>query len=387
MVEVAFNARDHQRFGIEDLRAQGFQTEVWDCSPFLQSVSDAKTPEAIAFPGYRLFRSEQEILQAVSNLPRDAVVLLYLGYEERHRPIYQALSAAGVHYGIALLNITPPLTPKWGFLYRAGRALLQPRRLAHFLTGKVAPKLAGIRPPDFVLAGCGSFSKKQYPIASETRLVWAHSFDYEMFLKLKEEPSLQACGSTVFLDQFIPFHPDNTAEGRRGQIDPVKYYRSLNKTFECIESRLGGEVVIAAHPRSDYDSRPGLFGSRRVVKGDTARLIRDCRLVLAHFSAAVNFANLFEKPVAFLDSFDAPLYGDLEMVPTMAMEFGKRPLDMDRPQTTVWETELRIDRGAYARYRERFIKPAASPDATAWQIFGDYIRALDERGACSASER
>jgi hypothetical protein len=376
IVEVPFSAHDYERFGIKALQSQGFETGIWDCSPFLSpNKNSSPSPGQKPFPGYRLFHSELDVISAIAALDVHAVVLIYIGYGEIHRRIYQTLSARGLHYGIQLMNSTPPLTPKGGLLYRIGRALLQPHRLIHYITAKAAPGLSLIRPPDFILVGGTNYSRAQYPISRETRRVWAHSFDYETFLELRSEVSTGVPGQIVYLDQFIPFHPDHAAEGRRPWGDPMGYYAALNKTFDSVERSLGGEVVIAAHPRSDYETRPKLFGARRVVKGDSARLVRDCKLVLAHHSAAVNFANLFEKPVAFLDSFRNPLFADLVLVPKTAAEFGKLPVDMDHPESVDWKGEMRIDGEAYARYRERSIKSAGSPDRSAWLIFGDYIRA------------
>lgn len=102
----------------------------------------------------------------------------------------------------------------------------------------------------------------------------------------------------VFLDGYWPYHPDNVKEDIR--IDADTYYQSLNRMFDAIEKRIAIPVVIAAHPKSDYETIGNKFDSRILIKGQTRDLIQQSRFVLLHESTAFSYALIYEKPMVFL---------------------------------------------------------------------------------------
>jgi hypothetical protein len=57
-------------------------------------------------------------------------------------------------------------------------------------------------------------------------------------------------------------------------------------------------VVIAAHPRANYDE--SLFEGRAIYRLATAELVRDTEFVLAHTSTAMSYAVLNGKPLVFI---------------------------------------------------------------------------------------
>ena len=101
----------------------------------------------------------------------------------------------------------------------------------------------------------------------------------------------------VFLDINLPYHSDLAFCGRP-QIDPVAYYRSLNRFFGLLEREYGIEVIIAAHPRADYDRTT--FEGRQIFRLVTAELVRDAEFVLSHTSTAMSYAVLNAKPLIFI---------------------------------------------------------------------------------------
>ena len=63
-----------------------------------------------------------------------------------------------------------------------------------------------------------------------------------------------------------------------------------------MESQTGYEVIVAAHPKSNYTSE---FGKYKVFYNLTAELVANCEFVLLHNSASLNFALLAKKPLVF----------------------------------------------------------------------------------------
>jgi hypothetical protein len=102
----------------------------------------------------------------------------------------------------------------------------------------------------------------------------------------------------LFVDNYLPFHPDNYIANIF--ISPDNYYRSINKFFDHIEKEFNYKVVIAAHPKSQYDVIGNRFNNRTIIKGQTGRLIKHSKFILNHESSALSFAIEFKKRMLFL---------------------------------------------------------------------------------------
>lgn len=127
-------------------------------------------------------------------------------------------------------------------------------------------------------------------------VVSINHFDlYRHILTGKEKPFVKG-KYAVFLDVDLVNHPD-LKRHKRKTINGSIYFEKLNSFFDYIESNLGLEVVIAAHPKSKYDKQ---FGNRKCIYNETSNLVVNSSLVLAHHSMSLNFAVLSSKPICLL---------------------------------------------------------------------------------------
>jgi hypothetical protein len=135
------------------------------------------------------------------------------------------------------------------------------------------------------------------------RTVPINYFDYDLYVKARADvaPRLVAGDYGVFLDCYLPFHSDMEFCGYP-RVEPARYYRSLNRFFELLEREYGCRVVIAAHPRACYDD--ATFAGRPMYRLVTAELVRDARFVLTHWSTALCYAVLNDKPLLFIYTDD-----------------------------------------------------------------------------------
>ena len=85
-------------------------------------------------------------------------------------------------------------------------------------------------------------------------------------------------------------------------IDPERYFSSLNVYFARLEAVLGIRVVIAAHPKANYQATR--FDGRTIIAGRTPELVRDADLVISHHSTSISYAVLAEKPIVFVYTSD-----------------------------------------------------------------------------------
>lgn len=115
--------------------------------------------------------------------------------------------------------------------------------------------------------------------------------DYEKFVRTE---SYTQTNYIVFLDIYYPLHPDYVKFGD-GYKNPQHYWTIMNGFFDKVERKYNKEIIIAAHPKSEYAQ--GTFGGRRIIVGKTCELVKGCDGVIMHDSASINFAVLANKPV------------------------------------------------------------------------------------------
>ena len=384
LVEDPFNQRDFQRFGVELLLENGFNVGVWDLSNILNPhlTKNYQPPDPIDWPGCKIFNNKKVALEKMRNLPSATFIINFISYSPKSYCVYRAISASQAEYAVFMAGAIP--SPFMGISKR-GRILSYLKRPGKVSGGKLVNYIAnysfyhspftwlGLKPASLILAGGKECLVYPYPVNKSTEILWAHTLDYDLYLKEKNVPATER-PIAVFLDEYLPFHPDYIYAGIQAPITADGYYPLLNRFFSLAERELGLKVVIAAHPRSHYEKPPDYFEGREWVRGKTIRLVRESRLVLAHASTALSFANLFHKPVMFLTSSDLDKSSLGPLIRVMANWFGKNPICMDGDTIIDWAQELTVNSGHYEHYRQAYIKTEHSEDLPFWQIVANKLR-------------
>lgn len=378
IVESTFNNRDYHRFGIEVFKNRGYEVEVWDLTPLLRPeyFSNYTPPDPIDFDGHRLIHDKSYAGKLISELSGKHLSICLMGIDTRNRFVYDHLSKNKIKYGFLLLGLIP--SKRNSFLCKVQRVLESPSQAATRIFGKIRKNASRIDPPHFlVVGGSDAIRNGRYPIGYRTRIINAHALDYDRYLEEEERASHECQGVryAVFLDEWVPHHPDYLHERGKPDCTAEQYYPPLNKFFDNLEDELALEVIIAAHPRARYDEQSNPFGGRSVVFGKTIQLVRDSQLVLAHASTAINFAVLYEKPIIFL-CHSSYRRSYREYIWRMASVFGKKPIELSRPFATTLTQELKVDGTIYYEYKSKYIKETGTPEKPIWEIFIDYCREL-----------
>lgn len=123
--------------------------------------------------------------------------------------------------------------------------------------------------------------------------------DYESFRKIKNT----VCNDRyiVFLDNYFPLHPDLEYMYKLNLSNlKYDYYNSLNNFFTYLEGVYGMPVVIAAHPKSNYQNSE--FANRKVIKYSTNKLVLHSSYVVMHASNTISYVLLANKPVVFIST-------------------------------------------------------------------------------------
>lgn len=234
-------------------------------------------------------------------------------------------------------------------------------------------------PPTFnFVAAPASF--REFPSAISIKKqnnIMIHTLDYDVYLDIKDEDErLIKDKYIVFVDESYVAHVDYQIFGVESPFkDPENYYKPMCKFFDLIEDIYGYRIIVAEHPRAHYPDNK-VYGNREMIKGQTARLIKDAEMVLCHTSTALDYIILFKKKflLIYLDEimkfyeWDAYYIPLLKYLKIKALNVSK---DYDREKI-----EKMISSGASAtcrKYKQQFIKQKGTKEEPFFEIVAENI--------------
>jgi hypothetical protein len=372
-----FSERDYRRFGVPLLAARGFDVDVVDLTdvvnPGYRGRFDVKES---GYTRVRRPRSWREVEEYVRVDPK-RFGIFHLVYDRKTRPLYEIFKRWNGSYAASCYNMIPflsvPLSRKLSAL--PGRiSVAWLKKKAEMAWFRLRAGDQEVQWPRCVLRGSRRFAKHYPGPKNGPRMVWTHSLDYDLFLEAGAPRRIET-PYAVFLDEFLPYHPDYLIEKDMDpRLDPLAYYADLNRFFDQVERQTGLAVIVAAHPRSRYEDMPDLFQGRRWEKDRTVELVRDASLVMAHGSTSVNFAVLYRKPLAFLTTRKDVSY-EGGYLWNMARLLGRRTFYIDRAGDFSWDRVRTVDETLFAAYEADYIKSPGSPIKPFWDIVASYLDA------------
>jgi hypothetical protein len=373
-VESPFNQRDYGRFGIEILIKNGFKVEIWDFTHILYPgiYSKILPPDPIDYKYQIILNDKITAVNNISKLSGHDIVVVMTPYRGEVYFIYKALSRHGIKYCSFKANIFPIETksPIKTILMIFNSPI---KKTFNAFVSKIPPKLLGVNSATIILAG-GSRSTENFndQKKSKSKILWLHSLDYDLFLQEKDKQTYSSEKYAVFLDEYVPHHPEYSMFGMRSPSSPDDYYPVLNQLFGKLEKKFDLKVIIAAHPRSCYEKYPDYFESRECIRGRTSELIKNAHFVITHCSTANNFTVLFEKPVMFVttNAINASHMGPL--IKLLSSYLGVVLINLCTNYDI--NQEPRINKQKFDNYRNEYIKIDGTPELPFWQIFSDYIK-------------
>ena len=373
LTEAPFTKRDYDRFGVDLLR-KNFHVSILDCTPWLKPEFWKKY-SAIAYEctGYKQVADFESFVASLEGSAK-ALAIDFLGGGPKCAAARIELKNRHIPRAIFLLGLLPRAKYKWSQRLRQILHSNTPRSALRKLARRGIQVIHREPPADLVVL-TGAASLKELRVQRTAKRVWAHTFDYDVYLSNgHQEPEL-AERYAVFLDEDMAFHPDYDHSGITPPTTPDKYYPAMNRFFEQFERANGMRVIVAAHPRSNYELHPDVWSGRTLIHNKTAQLVRGADYVLGHSTTSLSFAVLWRKPILFLSSkdLDKSYLGPLIALRSSLLQ---RPLINvdDCPGMELNQNGfLVVDERAYSRYVAEFIKAPGTPDIPAWQIFSEFV--------------
>lgn len=283
-----------ENFYIPELFQEGFDVEYWDVSKIVHD--ELQIIDELSETYLRKIITIESFKKLVSQYSSDSIFLVEIFETWSARSIFKVLSDFQVisiridTYATAIV----PLKLKHKLVYL---------RSVSYLRKVIKQRLLNWRLKQFynrnnIVKYNILFTSANLPTTRETEVVRINSKDYEKYLEeinlINMFPGERYC---VFLDEYLPFHPDTVYILKGKRVNPETYFSLMNRLFDYIEHTMNIRVVIAGHPKSDYSSET--FNSRPIIKYKTNQLVKFSEFVIVHTSLSLHFAVLNYKPIIF----------------------------------------------------------------------------------------
>lgn len=378
LTETPLRERDYKRFGIE-LLSRKFKVLVLDLTKITHpNYWESFHQVRYEFNGYCIIECVEDLIEIVHKFNGKAIAIDYLFAGEIQKLLRTILRNQGILTATVLAGLIPTNSLGRDNLSRFIARSIREFMVKNYRTLRTCFHKFVHLPHDIsdisVLAGSHAFSLIR---AKTPYQILGHSFDYDLFLELRNQAK-QTSPYAIFLDQDLVGHSDRLITGTKNFVSAEKYYPSLNSFFSRIEDQLGIEVKIAGQPKSQYPiNHP--FSVRQVIQNDTARLVQNAQLVLAHYSTAVSFAVLWRKPIMLLNTDELEKsWVQRYWIDAFQRELKVPLINVDHSANVITAGEEPFSElhGYYHQYQEKYIKMSGTPDLPLWQIFSDAVYEL-----------
>lgn len=378
VVENPFSERDWKRFGIEILRHR-FDLTVLDVTELVHprwwkrqksvGINDLPTHAVHSMSDLCSFLNSSSPDAIIMNLGVHRVRHQFYKYAQRQSAItaeFQFGAIPGDELNFSLRSKFKLVLSKPTVAVRGMRA-----RINRLRYGRDHPTL-------FFRGGKAAVSRS--PL-SKTRVVDAHSLDYETFHEINmvgvSRQSRFDTPYVVYIDQNLGYHPDYQQSGTKSPITPNCFYPAINEFFAEVTRQTGFDVVVAPHPRSTCTQNERLFWNAKISSDPTVELIADCEFVLAHYSTAISFAVLYSKPIVQITTTELLDSWENKFIAAYSNALGKSPLNIDDPvgYPSTRSLDLSVYPDFYAQYLLSFLSSSPNDHRRLWEIVADEIEA------------
>lgn len=294
------------RHGYNVLYKKGYKIKIYELSPVLNPVAyNSVKKDLLEDERFRVntLYTKEEIIEAIRKLPSKKVIAIpYFDFNLDYYFVYKELSKCRIDVTLLHRVNTEARIPginrnRINQYFRN----ISMHNVRNSLFIRIPKKLIPIKKAKYMILG-GRENFEEYVnvnlVDRKTKFVNIHALNFEDCISCKDDRLIDG-DYAVFLDQYMPFHPDHIDIGIK--INADQYYGELEKLFDVIQKTYGYKIIIAAHPKADYDTNL-YFEKYEKIKFKTVPLIRDCKLVIANFTTALSYVAFFKKKLIICDS-------------------------------------------------------------------------------------
>lgn len=234
-------------------------------------------------------------------------------------------------------------------------------------------KLLGINSPNYILMASKGYLLINYlfPIDKNTKFVWCHGRDYDIYLnnldspKNVKEKQVVYVSSDIFYCMIYRNNPEY-CEIMKKEI----YYGSLKRLFRILENR-GYKIIVAAHPREPLPVLKQYLNEWDIIYGDTDKLIRESEFAIQLPSTSTLTSFLYNRPFIMITSDSISKTGRLlnDFLVELSTRYGKKVLNIDHLTEDIeLEEYLYADKVLYKEYISDKIEVPNIPNLSQCEI-------------------
>jgi hypothetical protein len=374
-----FNKCYYNSDNFDRLKAKGYNVKYIDLVGLLKSSKIEDTCPSDLKEEVIYIKTKAEFCDFLAKYREDSILATCVGLQVNSAWFYRIISQADIPYVFLDVNFFPKLSSKNRMKSVSTRIVRYFEKISpiYLLTKLVRSidyyyTLTQLRSALAVLHVKTPIRKRILKITNENTLfVRTTSNDWQTACDASDLAEISQ-KYLVFIDQYIPYHPDFVSRGIDLKFTPEEYYQELNAALKKISLKTGLQVIIAAHPRrvemGDYDFP--------MISNKTASLVKNSDLVIAHYSTAVNFAAVYGKPLVFFSSelLNRSYIGTY--IADMSYTFGKEPLliSSDSFEKCHVEDLLHVDKDLYKKFIQENLAPSESNTSSLAEILDDLIQ-------------
>jgi len=364
LVENIFSKRDYYRFCIKDLKKH-FDVKVIDFTFYLKKDYFKKYFKLYSYKNYYKYifivkkKKDFDQIQESINVSKEYLVLDFAfsqNYNNKNLFNLKKFFCEKKNINLVYLNLGCLPAQSYVFYYLKIKNFFL-FFLRKFFLGNI------IYYNYFISSGklvydFGLNYKKNLPM---------HSFDFNKYLienKSNTFPEIKHKKYAVFLDDMMPDHPDINLFffSKKSIINFDVYFKLLKNFFLYFKKKNDFKIVFAAHPRRknlDKIKEFKIFDDYFLDK--TLNIVKFSKLVFVHCSTSVSFANIFKKPIVYLNS--KKIYYFHNKINAMHNKTGGLLANLDDVST--WDINLKkIDFNKYKSYKDNYVKHPFSKNKT-----------------------
>jgi hypothetical protein len=229
----------------------------------------------------------------------------------------------------------------------------------------------GLKGPTLFFAGTQSELDKVNLPLNPSGIIFTHSKDYDSFLLARDEKPYKEGKYFLFIDQYLPFHPETAHLG----IDADDYYGKINSFLKRIETLLGYPYVIAAHPASDINIIRNYFDAKRLFIKKTMPLLNHSELAITINSTTALSAVITQTPMLLLDSKGLLPEQNNEITKVLAGIIKANIVTLEQPLSKeALETMMGKQKQESGDVFSKYIKHTGTPDNLEFEIISAEIK-------------
>ncbi len=291
-----FSEQRKVNYFVEDFVRDNFDVFYWEVKDVFAYSKKAKYNFSLGEERVLTFSNFKELLDSIKKFnTSETVFIIELPFNWETVVLYKILAKIKANYikldyysnPISSLDAFPPIS----------------ERIRNFSFNNILSKLANRYILNRFYAKYNSpalqfISGSSKPSNSgETKFISLDYFDVVNFNSAGNNDRIVKEKYVVFLDNMLLNHPDiKLWRYDKETISGQYYYSKVNDFFDFIESTTTFKVVIASHPKANYQNE---FFERKCIKGRTMELVKDCEFVITHGSLSISYALLYRKPLLY----------------------------------------------------------------------------------------